>query len=84
MSWRAMLIPNRIVGQATKWFCYVLALLLGAHLIAQIPFLGIALVVCLAAYIAHSVRNRPTGPTRARNIGRAERTPIMPIMEDDE
>lgn len=86
MPWREILNPDQVVGRVFRWFCYALALLLAipfvVHLIVQIPFLGAALVVCLAACIA--VRNRQTRPTRERTIGRAERTPIMPIMEDDE
>lgn len=88
MSWHDLLNPNRIVERVFRWFCYVLALLLlvplGVRLIADVPFLGVALMVCFAAYIADAVRNRQTKPTRARIIGRAERTPIMPIEGGDE
>lgn len=84
MQW---LNPDRIAGTAAKWFCYLLALLLliplGARLIGQMPFLGVALAVCLAGYIAHVLRNHKTS-TRVRNIGGAERTPMMPIGEDGE
>jgi fatty acid desaturase len=89
MPWRDLLDPNRMVGRAAKWFCCLLALLmlipLGTRLIAQVPWLGMALAVCLVAFIAHAVRNhQAVKPNRVRSVGRAERTPVMPIMEDDE
>ena len=80
--------PNRIIEQAFRKFLVLLAVLLAApavlSFLGQLPALPAFLAVSLVAAAIHSWRGRATpGPSRRRAIGRAERTPVMPIEEDD-
>jgi len=52
----------------------------------QHPMLVAALAVTLVAAAVHGYQNRrASSPARSRSIGRAERTPVMPIeIEEDD
>lgn len=87
MHIRDFLNPDTAMRWAWKMFLAILALLLFPSLLEKLgEYLGIAIgLLMLAAAVAH-IRDNSGGRRRetARNTGGAERTPVLPQIEEHE
>jgi hypothetical protein len=87
MHVRDFLNPDTAMRWAWKMFLAILALLLFPSLLEKLgELLGIVIGLLMLAAAAAHVRGNSGGGRRetARNTGGAERTPVLPQIEDHE
>jgi hypothetical protein len=80
--------PETMIRAAAKMFAFILALLLLPSLlqvlVRAIPGLAVVLGIAIASFVAYAARQREgRGPGRSQRSGGAERTPVLPTIDED-
>ena len=80
--------PENLIRGVVKLFVVILALLLLPALfevlVKALPGLAVIAGLALASFAAHAARERERArPRRPQQAGGAERTPVLPTIEED-